>query len=131
MGQIATLGDITFEVHSDRVMTPQEIEHTAVGRWADHNVVGAKPKGEFIGPGLNEMVIPIQLSAALGINPREEFEKIGTFILQGRHAPFVLGERVIGNGEWRIETNTTIMKKFDGNGNVLYMELELHLKEYF
>jgi len=131
MGVIGTFGDVIFEVRNDRVFTFKGPNHTAKGRWAVHDVMQGKPKGEFLGPGQNEMEIELRLSSQLGVNPRAEFEKIGTMILQGRHAVFMLGEKPIGNNEWYADEMRTDFVRVKGDGTVEFMDITVSLKEYF
>jgi phage protein U len=128
---VGTWGDITFETSSEVVRTFEEIEHIARGRWAIHEVMNGKPRAEFLGPGQNEITLPIKLSTELGVDPRAEYEKIGTAILQGRHAPFILGPKVIGNGEWYAEENESIFKYINGQGVAQFIEMTITLREYF
>lgn len=128
---IGTLGDIVFEVSGETVRTFVEMVHTAAGRWAIHEVMNGKPRAEFLGPGQNEVSLTIRLSSTLGINPREEYEKIGTMVFQGKHAPFMLGTKPIGNGEWYIELNKTTFISVSARGDVNFIEMVATLKEYF
>ena len=129
---IGTWGDIVFEVSAGVVRTFEELVHTAKGRWAIHEVANGKPRAEFLGPGLNEITLNIKLSRTLlGSDPRAEYEKIGTAILQGRHAPFILGPKVIGNGEWFAEENESTFKYIGVDGVAEMIEMNLTMKEYF
>ena len=131
MGVISTLGDIVFEVSSERVRTFANMTHTANSRWAEHEVARGKPRAEFLGPGTNEIELIIRLSSQHGVDPRKEMEKIGTMLLQGRHALLMLGGRPIGNGEWRVETSETNMIWVNGRGEVEFAEMTVTLREYF
>ena len=131
MGVICTLGDIVFQVSADTVQTISEWVHTARGRWAIHNVLGTKPRAEFIGPGQNEITMNITLFSEFGVNPRDVYGEIGTFILKGKHAPLILGERPIGNGEWYIDENESEFKYIDGLGEVHSIIMNASFKEYF
>lgn len=50
---IGTLGrKIIFEVSDNRVLTFESMSREVSGRWTEHEVLGVKPKAEFLGPGL-------------------------------------------------------------------------------
>ena len=50
---IGTLGrKIVFEVSDETALILQEMTRETSGRWAIHEAMGAKPKAEFLGPGL-------------------------------------------------------------------------------
>ena len=68
---IGTLGrKIIFEVSDNRVLTFESMSREVSGRWTEHEVLGVKPKAEFLGPGLQTISLTIHLSAALGVKPR-------------------------------------------------------------
>ena len=48
---IGTLGrKIIFEVSDDKAMTFHDMTRDISSRWAEHEVLGCKPKPEFLGP---------------------------------------------------------------------------------
>ena len=62
---IGTLGrKIIFEVSDNRVLTFESMSREVSGRWTEHEVLGVKPKAEFLGPGLQTISLTIHLSAA-------------------------------------------------------------------
>ena len=66
---IGTLGrKIVFEVSDDWVLTFNSMSREVSGRWAKHEVLGVKPKSEFLGPGCQAVNMTIHLSAALGVS---------------------------------------------------------------
>ena len=57
---IGTLGSrIVFEVSDETALILQEMTREISGRWAIHETMGAKPKAEFLGPGLQSVTLPI------------------------------------------------------------------------
>ena len=75
---IGTLGrKIIFEVSDNRVLTFESMSREVSGRWTKHEVLGVKPKSEFLGPGCQTVNMTIHLSAALGVKPRRILDKIG------------------------------------------------------
>ena len=74
---IGTLGSrIVFEVSDETALILQEMTREISGRWAIHETMGAKPKAEFLGPGLQSVTLPIYLSAGLGVRPRTVLERV-------------------------------------------------------
>ena len=72
---IGTLGrKIVFEVSDETALILQEMTRETSGRWAIHEAMGAKPKAEFLGPGLQTVNLTIYLSAGLGVRPRSVLE---------------------------------------------------------
>lgn len=59
---IGTLGrKIIFEVSDNRVLTFESMSREVSGRWTEHEVLGVKPKAEFLGPGLQTISLTIHL----------------------------------------------------------------------
>jgi len=125
------MGDVVMTVSALRYRTFDEFTHNALGRWAVHEVVNHKPKAEFIGPGQNEITMIAQVARWLGVDPIEEYSKIGVMILEGRHFPLFIGEQKIGNGEWYVESNESVFKYINSAGVIQYIEMNTQLKEYF
>ena len=72
---IGTLGrNIVFEVSDETALILQEMTRETSGRWAIHETMGAKPKAEFLGPGLQAVNLTIYLSAGLGVRTRSVLE---------------------------------------------------------
>ena len=60
---IGSYAGISFTVSEDKVQTFQEMSRETASRWNTHEVIGAKPKQEFLGPDLDSMTFTMQLSA--------------------------------------------------------------------
>lgn len=62
---------ITFEVGNQKLLTPEDIRISgATPRYAQHDIVGAKPRREFVGPGLASCSLRVVISALRGVPPR-------------------------------------------------------------
>lgn len=74
---IGTLGTkIVFEVSAEQVLTFESLSREVAGRWAAHEILGAKPKTEYLGPAAQTASLTIRLSAALGVKPRTMLETV-------------------------------------------------------
>lgn len=81
---IGTLGrKIVFEVSDETALILQEMTRETSGRWAIHEAMGAKPKAEFLGPGLQTVNLTIYLSAGLGVRPRSVLEAVEGMVEAG------------------------------------------------
>ena len=89
---IGTLGSrIVFEVSDETALILQEMTREISGRWAIHETMGAKPKAEFLGPGLQSVTLPIYLSAGLGVRPRTVLERVEGMVEAGTAEYLVIG----------------------------------------
>jgi phage protein U len=128
--QIGTIGDIVFEVSSERVHTFDGLIQRTGGRWEDHQPIGAPVRPEFLGPDQGVMEFNIKLHASLGVNPKTEKEKIEAMVISGHHAPFMLGNAPIGEGNWYIATCETTHEIIDNAGRLLKASLHITLREH-
>ncbi len=61
---IGTWGSkVKFSVSDKKQFTFQNMKRSSSGRWASHNIVGGRPKTEFLGPGMDEITMDVILSA--------------------------------------------------------------------
>lgn len=93
---IGTLGrKIVFEVSDETALILQEMTRETSGRWAIHEAMGAKPKAEFLGPGLQTVNLTIYLSAGLGVRPRSVLEAVEGMVEAGTAEYLVIGNRIL------------------------------------
>ena len=100
---IGTLGrKIIFEVSDNRVLTFESMSREVSGRWTEHEVLGVKPKAEFLGPGLQTISLTIHLSAALGVKPRRILDMVERMVERGTAEYLVIGGRLVGRRPFRV-----------------------------
>ena len=129
--QIGTFGDIVFEVGDAAVRTFENFHKTAGGRWAVHEPILARVRPEYLGPSQGEVDFQIRLSAALGVNPRAEIEKLETMAQDGTVAPIIIGGRPVSDGDWYIESCETTYIWVNGRGQTEFADVQLNVREYF
>lgn len=127
---IGSLGDIVFEVSSRKVRTFRDLKRTHKARLTAHEIIGSKPILEYIGPDLGEISFTMQLSAALGIDPATEADKIRKLCESGQAMYFVLCNQTIGRYKWVIESVGEAADTIDNNGRIVVTQLDISLKEY-
>ena len=127
---IGSLGDIVFEVSSDRVFTFDDLKRDVKMRYAKHEVIGNKPILEKIGPDLSEIKFKMLLSASLGINPLKEMDAIYTAFGNGNAMVLMLGSYIVGNYKWVISDFSESYSEIDNKGNVWKLEVDITLQEY-
>lgn len=131
MATIGNLGKlITFEVSTDKVLTFDRMQRTVSGRWTTHDVIGKKPKSEFLGPGNGSITLPIFLSAAHGVKPRKTLERIANAVEQGKYYRLVIGGRTVGKNKWRITSSSETWEKVIKDGGLVEASVTLTLEEY-
>lgn len=130
MGKIGCLGDIPFEVSSDRIRTPSKIKQSGSARYSTHQRHCGDALTEFVGNDPAKITMNIQLSAYMGVDPMACMDKIVKYCREGTVIPLVIGERSYGRYRWTIQSHTAELSQTDGKGNVLSMEVSITLQEY-
>ena len=119
---IGTLGrKIIFEVSDNRVLTFESMSREVSGRWTEHEVLGVKPKAEFLGPGLQTISLTIHLSAALGVKRMVE---------RGTAEYLVIGGRLVGRRPFRVTGSSEAWDKVYSRGELAKATLTISLEEY-
>ena len=128
---IGTLGrKIIFEVSDNRVLTFESMSREVSGRWTEHEVLGVKPKAEFLGPGLQTISLTIHLSAALGVKPRRILDMVERMVERGTAEYLVIGGRLVGRRPFRVTGSSEAWDKVYSRGELAKATLTISLEEY-
>lgn len=130
MPQIGTFGDVVFQVSDSLVRTLRDYNRSTEARLANHDIIGKKPITEFIGPGADSITFTIQLNILLGVNPKNEADKIRTMVSTGQTAYLVLGGKPVSQNKFILESMKENVGAMDGRGNILNSSLDLTMHEY-
>lgn len=131
MAQVGNLGKlIVFEVSSDKILTFRNMTQTVKGRWTTHNIIGNKPKSEFLGPGQRGGNLSIFLSVNHGVRPRSTIEKIEKAVENGTPFSFVLGGKKVGSNQWVITDMSETWDEIIKDGVLVSASLTITLAEY-
>lgn len=129
--QIGSWGDITFEVSSESVRTFETLMQQTAGRWSVHQPINSRPRPQFLGQDQGQIEFAINLFTDLGIDVREEKERIERFVREGTIAPLMLGMRPVSEGDWYAESAETTAVWVDNRGNITYAKITMVMREYF
>lgn len=133
---IGSLGSlITFKVNTDKkgninVLTFNSLSQKVAGRYSTHNIIGKKPKTEFLGPDLRTLSFNITLSAMLGVKPRTTLTKIEKAVESGEAYTFTVGTKKVGSNKWVITDISETWNEIYNKGELVEASLSLSLKEY-
>lgn len=99
MAKIGQWGsDTKFSVNSDKQLSFRNMKRTSSARWTSHNIIGKRPKTEFLGPGMDEVTLEVVLSAEMGVRPRSEMKKFRAACKNGEvHYLYIGGKKVCKN----------------------------------
>lgn len=127
---IGALGDIVFIVSDDTLRTFMDFERNTESRWAAHDIHLAKPKSEYLGPGLDTISFSMRFDVTYGINPRKEMNALLELARSGKAVPLVIGGQGLGVNLWKVKSLRQKWIHVDNRGNVLVGEVEVVLEEY-
>lgn len=124
---LGVFGVIPFVCSSSVLMTFKDLQVERTDRWATHEVIGQKPKLEFIGEQLISVSFSIQLSAAQGMSP--VLAMLALKKIMQTHEPQRL---LIGTdyfGKFILESMSETRKHHNNYGQCIYAEVTLNLRE--
>ena len=128
---IGTLGrNIIFEVSDDHALTFRNMTREVSGRWADHDVMGSKPKPEFLGAANQTATLEIILSASLGVRPRTVMEAVEAMVESGAAEYLVIGNKPVGKNPFRLMSSSEAWNKVYSRGELASATLTISLEEY-
>lgn len=130
MGAIGSLGDLVFQVSAKQVRTFQDFTRNSSARWADHERQGAKQISEFLGADLDEITFTMRFDAALGVNPKQEMDRLLNMNRSGTVSTLIIGGTPIGTYKWSIRSVGQTWKTIDAMGRIINATVDVTLKEY-
>ena len=127
---VGTLGQIVFEVSDQKILTFDGMTRDVSGRWTEHEVMGVKPKPEFLGPGNQKIALPITLSAGLGVRPRKMLEMVERMVESGDAEYLIINCRPVGKNPFCISSSSETWGDMYSHGELAKASLTITLEEY-
>ena len=127
----AALDDvILFEVSDEKVITIRDFVRRNSVRFAKHDVLLRKPISEYVGPELDQVSFKLILKSELGVNPKDEFNKLIHLQRDGETISLILGKTAFGVYRWRIARLGIPFEVIDNKGNCRSSTVDISLEEY-
>ncbi|MHC1791776.1 phage tail protein [Solidesulfovibrio sp.] len=127
MGQVGSLGDVAFEVSSQRIMTWNDCVRDTTANFAAHEVIESKARLQFLGLGLEEFSLAVTLDASW-CSPEVEMKKFDAMQQTGQAHRLIIGGRIFGR--FVLEGKTENRTRTDDRGRTMVAHVQLKLKEY-
>lgn len=124
---LGLLGAIPFVCSTSVVMTFKDLQVERSDRWATHEVIGGKPKLEYIGPQLNQVSFSMQLNSALGVTPLAALVALRELMELHEPQRLLIGPDYMG--KFIIESISESRKYHNGLGICVSAEVTLNLRE--
>jgi phage protein U len=126
--QLGSFGNIVFEASADKVRTWQKFQRKGAARFAEHPVLGGKPRLESLGPALDTIDLQIRLDSQLGLTPLAEIEALRTIKDSGEEQHLIIGGQPWGKFVL-VDLNEDHVRH-GKDGLLLLAIIDLQLKEY-
>jgi phage protein U len=133
IGTLGGFGDIVFTVNPFKTITFDDAEHNSSVEYAEHRIIGEKPKLEYQSPNSDEVSINITLASFLGVNPKDQLKKFEEYMYNGDIYDLILGNGVMESnilGEFVITSLSRSYKEVSFWGDVTNLKLGVKFKEY-
>lgn len=127
---VASFAGLLFQVTSaDKILLLQNLQMDVSSRWEEHEVIGKKPRAEFLGSANRELRFTTIFDANMGFPPHEMLKKLNKFCEKGKVGPFILGAHKIGK-QWRISNMSDRFDLIYQGGRLLRVSVDVTLSEY-
>ncbi len=122
--------DIIFETSDERILTFMDLQRDTASRWGSHEVIGIKPKTEFIGPGLDTISFTVILNGNNGVKVRDEMNKWLEYARSGRAEMLAIGGKFLGVDKWIVKTVSQMWDVIFNSGELFSGKVDITLEEY-
>lgn len=127
MAIVGNLGRMLFQASSGKIVTYQRANRTKSARFAEHDILDAQGRLQWTGQKLASMSMSIKLDASW-CEVQDEIDKLEDMLDKHRPVYLVLGTRNLGKVV--IESYRETIKRTDGQGKPILVNINLRLKEY-
>ena len=127
---IGAFAELVFEVSNYRVITYDEYKRESKSRYAKHELINQTDTLEWLGRDVGEISFTMTFTTMLNVDPTEEADKVRVLCEDGVADYLILGNTVIGDNLWLIESVSESAKAWDNAGNILVSSVDVKMLEY-
>ena len=125
---VGSFGVVVFQVSEEVLALVSGVQRKTAARVEEHQVVGNKPRLEFISPELDEIKFSVFWHRAFGLNPSIEIRKLRELCEAGATQHLVLGGENFG--KCLLLDVTEDWGKSGPSGTLITARASLTFKEY-
>lgn len=125
---IGSFGPVVFQVSGEVLSLVKDVRRKTAVRVEEHQVVGAKPRLEFLAPELDETSFKVFWHITFGLNPRAEIRRLRMLCAQGVAQRLILGGENFGR--YLLTEVSESWLRSGPKGEPLVAEASLTFKEY-
>lgn len=127
---IGAFNELVFEVSTERVITYDDYKRETKARYARHELINQTSVLEYLGRDLEEITFTMMFTVSLGVDPAEETSKLRRMCLDGVADYLILGNTVVGENLWTIESVGEAKKAVDHFGKTIVSSVNVKMVEY-
>ena len=128
--QIASFAGLVFRVSEEKALAFKDAKQEIGGRWSSHEIIGSRPKMEFLGPDIRTITLSTIVDVQLGYKPHAVLKKINKMAEEGKVGTIVIGTHKIGKKKWKLEKASEAFSLVYNNGELARAGIELTFSEY-
>ena len=128
--QLGAFADLVFEVSSLRTLTFDRFKRDTKARFAKHELINQTTVLEYLGRDLEQITFSMKFNRQLNVDPRVETRKIRQLCADGIADYLIIGNQVIGDNLWVIESTGEAVEFWDNRGQILVSTVEVKMSEY-
>jgi len=121
---------IAFSVNSNKQLTFRDMKRTSSGRWASHNILGKRPKMEFLGPDSDSVTMEVVLDAEMGVRPRATMKLFRVACKQGEVNYLYIGGKKVCKNKMAISNVSESWDEIWSQGELKRAVLSVTFTEY-
>lgn len=127
---IGAFNELVFEVSTEKVITYDDYKRDTKARYARHELINQTSVLEYLGRDLEEITFTMMFTVSLGVDPAEETSKLRRMCLDGVADYLILGNTVVGENLWTIESVGEAKKAVDHFGKTIVSSVNVKMVEY-
>lgn len=125
---VGSFGPVAFQVSAEQLALVSGVQRQTAARVGEHQVVGEKPRLEFLSPELDETTFTVFWHRAFGLDPRAEIRKLRELCAAGVVQHLILGGENFG--KCLLVNVTEDWGRSGPSGSPLTARASLTFKEY-
>lgn len=127
---IGSFGDVVFTVSNDKILTFSGLSGSSGADWATHDIVGGKPKSQYIGPKLRKYDLEIELNAQYGVRPRAMLERLQAMAEGSAVHHLIVGNAPLARNPFKLTEVSDEWETIMNRGELVRCKVKITVEEY-